>query len=320
MSATTTSTAASPLVSLSATTTTGVGASPMMPSPSGSGSTTANPYTVIVSSKSYHLSHVQITSDAPNLFSEHFLSPAAKAASALSPNIPPTSLFGSSFALTQQPMAQQQPLPLIIPHKNAAIFELIVLHLSGYDILPLEEKQCPAGMNMSNFENNLVTDLRFFRLRGLLEKLFNLKALTVPIPKSPPVPPLVWCNDDIEPFFDTPSSSSTYLRQVAGPFDISPRPPPAQNSNFRLAWPESVRFVGKGLIVADGKNGETGRPLLLRAKNVQVMFQLDLGEMCVRVSFKFMVASDRKFLLAKVPTLLMAPVRLLPNISTKESS
>jgi hypothetical protein len=72
------------------------------------------PFLVYVgpSLQKFTLSYAHVTFDSPNLFTNHFLSPTSK-------SIPPA--------------------PLFLPTKSPEIFEVIVLYLSGYEILPLSK-------------------------------------------------------------------------------------------------------------------------------------------------------------------------------------
>ncbi|OBZ74469.1 hypothetical protein A0H81_05114 [Grifola frondosa] len=90
----------------------------------------------------FHLSHDQISSDAPNYF---------------------TSCFLGGFV-----ESEKRTLTL---DRNPALFALIVDYLSGYTILPLSIRALPHTMDVPVALRNLLQDAQFFGLRGLCDLL-----------------------------------------------------------------------------------------------------------------------------------------------------
>ncbi|OBZ74466.1 Mannose-6-phosphate isomerase [Grifola frondosa] len=96
----------------------------------------------------FHLSRDQISSDAPNYFTEYFLNDSAESAQ-----------------------------HIVTLDRNPVLFTLIIDHLSGYTVLPLSPRALPSTMDMSVALRNLLLDAQFFRL----QKLCDL--LTIPQPQ-----------------------------------------------------------------------------------------------------------------------------------------
>ncbi|GAA5915035.1 hypothetical protein JCM6882_006763 [Rhodosporidiobolus microsporus] len=102
-------------------------------------------FTVHCRDASFTLSQSQFETDSPNYFTACFLSPSSS--------------FAESSSRT------------VHTDRNPLLFALIVEHLSGYDILPLNKEALPKTMSEETARTNLLKDAEYFQLDGLCEKL-----------------------------------------------------------------------------------------------------------------------------------------------------
>jgi hypothetical protein len=99
-------------------------------------------FRVIVRGQLFELSRAQITYDAPNLFTSAFLGDFSEAAS-------------HTLRLDRDP----------------DLFAIIVDHLSGYEVLPLEQSAVPRTMGVEKAMRNLRLDAEYLGLEGLISRI-----------------------------------------------------------------------------------------------------------------------------------------------------
>ncbi|GAA5983407.1 hypothetical protein JCM5350_007639 [Sporobolomyces pararoseus] len=100
-------------------------------------------FTVYARETAFRLSRSQIETDSPNYFTSAFLS--------------------HDFA--------ESSTREIFTDKNPQLFALIVEHLSGYGILPLQPSAVPPTMSIETAKENLLRDAKYFGLEQLQELL-----------------------------------------------------------------------------------------------------------------------------------------------------
>ncbi|CAE7081134.1 unnamed protein product [Rhizoctonia solani] len=112
-------------------------------------------YTVVLRGQEFILTKSQIEFDSPNYF---------------------TSCFLGDF--------QEAKTKRLELSRNPDLFKLIIEHLCGYEILPLDEKSCPSHMPPDIALRNIRADALFYQLDGLVRScdgfIKSRKALVSP--------------------------------------------------------------------------------------------------------------------------------------------
>jgi hypothetical protein len=112
-------------------------------------------YTVIVMGKTFSLTKYQIEFDSPNYFTTCFLGDFCE--------------------------AQTRQLEL---SRDPDLFKLIVRHLCGYSVLPLNEKQIPSSTTPATALADLRADATFHQLDGLKQAYDELLSDQRPAPRE----------------------------------------------------------------------------------------------------------------------------------------
>ncbi|KDN33445.1 hypothetical protein RSAG8_13466, partial [Rhizoctonia solani AG-8 WAC10335] len=112
-------------------------------------------YTVVLRGQEFVLTKSQIEFDSPNYFTACFLGDFRE--------------------------AQTKRLVLT---RNLELFQLVVEHLCGYEILPLDDKTIPSHMPPDAVLRNLRADALFYQLDGLVKSCDEIIKSSTPV--TPP--------------------------------------------------------------------------------------------------------------------------------------
>jgi len=101
-------------------------------------------YTIVINDQRFTLLRDQIMRDAPNYF---------------------TAFFEGPFKETSEGVREMKL------HRDPYLFKFIHLYLSGYEVLPLPNRNIPNCFSEESRLNNLLLDARFYGLDALAEEL-----------------------------------------------------------------------------------------------------------------------------------------------------
>ena len=105
-------------------------------------------YKIIIRGQSFTLTRDQIDTDSPNFFTKHFI------------------------GVPRESCPREIKL-----ERNPALFQLIIEHLNGYQIVPLEDSAILPGTSKERMTRNLLVDATFYGLSELQKTLESYLAV-----------------------------------------------------------------------------------------------------------------------------------------------
>ncbi|KAG8713165.1 hypothetical protein FRC11_013066 [Ceratobasidium sp. 423] len=100
-------------------------------------------YQITIQGVDFFLSRPQIDFDGPNYFTDYF--------------------FGDWI---DAPPGERR---IELPWRDPGLFPIIISYLSGYPVIPLDERVAPEHVSLTRTLLNLRADARFYRLNGLVD-------------------------------------------------------------------------------------------------------------------------------------------------------